>query len=137
MCLVGDRDEHLSSPAQPLGHSALTGGIERGERVVEQHDRPFADLGGDGVRERAFSRGLPIGRLSAEWAEVVGSRLAAESAPASLDGGVLVVAARSGPWGAQVRFMTEEIRRRANERLGSEVVAKVQVVVRPEPEKGT
>jgi predicted nucleic acid-binding Zn ribbon protein len=87
------------------------------------------------ARERAFARGLPIGRLAADWEEVVGARLGAECAPVSLDGGVLVVAASSGPWGAQVRFMTDEIRRRANERLGSEAVAKVQVVVRPDPRK--
>jgi predicted nucleic acid-binding Zn ribbon protein len=87
------------------------------------------------VRERALARGLPVGRLAAEWVEVVGPRLGSESAPVSLDGGVLVVAASSGPWGAQVRFMTDEIRRRANERLGGEMVAKVQVTVRPDPQR--
>jgi predicted nucleic acid-binding Zn ribbon protein len=87
------------------------------------------------VRERAFARGLPIGRLAAEWDGVVGPRLGSESAPVSLEGGLLVVAASSGPWGAQVRFMTDEIRRRANERLGSQIVAKVKVVVRPDPRK--
>jgi predicted nucleic acid-binding Zn ribbon protein len=87
------------------------------------------------VRERAFARGMPIGRLASAWGEVVGPRLGAESAPVSLDAGVLVVAASSGPWGAQVRFMTDEIRRRVNERLGSQVVAKVQVVVRSDPRK--
>jgi hypothetical protein len=34
-----------------------------------------------------------------------------------------------------VRFMTDEIRRRANERLGADVVSKVQVTVRPEPSR--
>jgi predicted nucleic acid-binding Zn ribbon protein len=87
------------------------------------------------VRERAFARGMPIGRLAAEWDEVVGPRIGSQSAPASLDGGVLVVAASSGPWGAQVRFMTDEIRRRANERLGAEIVRKVRVVVRSDPRK--
>jgi predicted nucleic acid-binding Zn ribbon protein len=87
------------------------------------------------VRERAFARGLPVGRLAADWTDVVGPRLASESAPVSLDGGVLVVAASSGPWGAQVRFMTDEIRRRANERLGADVVTKVQVTVRPDPSR--
>jgi predicted nucleic acid-binding Zn ribbon protein len=87
------------------------------------------------VRERVFARGLPIGRLAGDWEAVVGPRLGSESAPVSLDGGVLVVAASSGPWGAQVRFMTDEIRRRANLRLGSDVVSKVQVVVRPDPRR--
>ncbi len=88
------------------------------------------------LRERAFARGLAIGRLASSWATVVGPRLAAESAPVSLDGGVLVIAASTGPWGAQVRFLAEEIRRKANEALGSDEVAKVQIVVRPEPRKG-
>jgi hypothetical protein len=88
------------------------------------------------LRERAFARGLPIGRLASSWEEVVGARLASESAPVSFDGGILVVAASSGAWGAQVRFLAEEVRRRANEALGSEQVAKVRVVVRAEPQKG-
>jgi predicted nucleic acid-binding Zn ribbon protein len=88
------------------------------------------------LRERAFARGLPIGRLTASWEDVVGPRLASESAPVSFDGGVLVVAASSGAWGAQVRFLSEEVRRRANEALGSEQVAKVRIVVRREPRKG-
>jgi hypothetical protein len=88
------------------------------------------------LRERAFARGVPIGTLAASWDLVVGPRLARESAPVSLDGGVLVVAASTGPWGAQVRFLAEEVRRRANEALGSDAVAHVRIVVRPEPRKG-
>ena len=38
-------------------------------------------------------------------------------------------------WAAQVRFLAEEIRKRANASLGSEVVTQVQVVVRPEAVK--
>jgi hypothetical protein len=56
--------------------------------------------------ERAFARGMPIGQLASDWASVVGPRLAAESAPVSLERGVLVVAATTGPWGAQVRFLS-------------------------------
>jgi predicted nucleic acid-binding Zn ribbon protein len=86
--------------------------------------------------ERSFARGLPIGRLAAGWTEMVGPRLAAESAPVSLDGGVLVVAASSGPWGAQVRFLAEEIRKKVNLALGDGTVGRVQVVVRPDPRRG-
>jgi len=87
------------------------------------------------LREKLFARGLPIGRLVADWGAVVGPRLAAETAPVSLEGGVLVVAASSGPWGAQTRFLGEEIRKRANEALGTDEVRRVQVVVRTEPRK--
>lgn len=88
------------------------------------------------MRERAFARGLPIGRLAADWGAVVGARVAAESAPVSLDDGVLVVAASSGAWGAQVRFLAEEIRKKVNRDLGEEHVKRVHVVVRDEPRKG-
>lgn len=88
------------------------------------------------LREPVFARGAPIGRLAVAWAAVVGPRLAAETAPVSLEQGVLVVAATSGPWGAQARFLAEEIRRRANASLGEELVRRVQVVVRPDgPER--
>lgn len=76
-----------------------------------------------------FQRGLALGRLARSWGDVVGPRLARETAPASLDDGGLVVAVSSGPWGAQVRFLTHEIRRRANDVLGSEEVRAVRVVV--------
>lgn len=88
------------------------------------------------LRERVFARGRPIGQLASEWPEVVGPRLAAESAPVSLDGGILVVAVTTGPWGAQARFLAEEIRKKANVALGADAVRRVHVVVRPEPREG-
>lgn len=96
---------------------------------------PLGDVLDDLLAERVFARGLPIGRLVAEWGSVVGPRLASESAPVSLEAGVLVVAASSGPWGAQARFLSEQIRERANVSLGSSEVKRVQVVVRPDPRK--
>lgn len=106
-----------------------------------RHDeRSMADTGIgevlDGLlRERLFARGLPIGRLASEWSSVVGPRLAADTAPVSLEQGVLIVAASTGPWGAQARFLAEEIQRKANECLGGETVSRVHVVVRADPRK--
>ena len=54
----------------------------------------------------------------------------------SLEGRVLVVAATTGPWGAQVRFLADQIRIRADEALGAGSVATVRIVVRPDPRKG-
>jgi hypothetical protein len=88
------------------------------------------------LNDPAFSRGMPIGQLSARWTDVVGPRLAGESAPVSLDHGVLVVAATTGPWGAQVRFLADQIRRRAEDTIGAGSVVRVHVVVRTEPRKG-
>lgn len=109
-------------------------GHRKQERTLQA--TPIGDVVDGLLRERTFARGMPIGQLASGWAAVVGPRLAAESAPVSLEGGVLVVAATTGPWGAQVRFLADQIRERAEVALGAGTVAKVQVVVRPDPRKG-
>jgi len=105
----------------------------RDERTLE--DTPIGNVLDGLLREQLFARGMPIGRLAATWNSVVGPRLAAESAPVTLERGVLVVAASSGPWGAQARFLADEIRKRANESLGGDEVKRVQIVVRVDPRK--
>ena len=82
------------------------------------------------LSEQVFARGMPVAQLAAEWASVVGERLASETAPAALEGGVLTVTATSGPWGAQARFLHEEIRRRADEALGGDAITAIRIVVR-------
>jgi hypothetical protein len=82
-----------------------------------------------GPRLRA---GLSLGRLVRSWDRVVGPDLARETAPWELARGALVVAASSPAWAAQVRFLTADIRRRANQELGHEQIVSVRVIVRPE-----
>jgi predicted nucleic acid-binding Zn ribbon protein len=86
------------------------------------------------MAERILAHGVAVGRLAGEWSEVVGERLAEETAPARLEAGTLTVAASSGAWGVQVQFLAEDLRRRANQALGSDVVKRVRVVVRERPE---
>lgn len=83
------------------------------------------------MAEETFSRGMPIATLAARWTEVMGERLAAATEPRSLEGGVLTVRAGTGPWGAQVRFLVEQIRVNANLALGSDAIRVVRVVVEP------
>jgi len=83
------------------------------------------------MAEQAFSRGIPIATLASQWTGVMGERLAAETEPRSFDGGVLTVRATNGPWGAQARFLAEQIRLNANEVLGSDAVRTVRIVVDP------
>ena len=104
------------------------------ERTLQEV--PLGEVVDGLLKERTFARGMPIGQLASGWADVVGPRLAAASAPVSLEGGVLVVAATTGPWGAQVRFLADQIRVRADEALGAGSVAMVRVVVRPDPRNG-
>jgi predicted nucleic acid-binding Zn ribbon protein len=82
------------------------------------------------MREEVFSRGIPVAELAARWPQIVGERLATETSPASLEGGLLTVSATNGPWGAQARFLNEQIRLKANQALGSDVIETVRVVVR-------
>jgi predicted nucleic acid-binding Zn ribbon protein len=97
-------------------------------------DRP-GDESGIGAVIREFlaqprmRKGLSLGRLARSWEEVVGSRLAQETAPVSLEGGTLVVSASSAAWGAQVRFLAGDIAGKANETLGAEEVRSVRVRV--------
>jgi hypothetical protein len=106
----------------------------RDERTL--HETPIGEVVDGLLKERTFARGMPIGQLASGWADLVGPRLAAESAPVSLERGVLVVSATTGPWGAQVRFLADQIRVRADEALGAGSVAAVRVVVRSDPRKG-
>jgi len=82
------------------------------------------------LSDQVFARGMPVAQLAASWTSVVGERLASETAPAALEAGVLTVTATSGPWGAQARFLHEEIRHRADEALGGNQISAVRIVVR-------
>ncbi|MEX0991311.1 MAG: DUF721 domain-containing protein [Actinomycetota bacterium] len=84
------------------------------------------------LRSREFSAGAKVGRLVQDWVAVVGERLAAESAPASLEGGTLVIATRSAAWGTQLGFLSADIVRKVNGELGSEAIKKVRIVVAPD-----
>ena len=90
----------------------------------------LADIVDGLMREQVFSRGMPVAQLASRWPEIVGERLAGETAPSAFDDGVLTVEVSSGPWGAQATFLHEEIRRKADEALGGDQVRQVRVVVR-------
>jgi predicted nucleic acid-binding Zn ribbon protein len=97
-------------------------------------DRPGDESGiGAVIRELLaqprMRKGLSLGRLARSWEEVVGPRLAQETAPVSLERGALVVSASSAAWGAQVRFLAKDISGKANETLGSDEVRSVRVLV--------
>jgi Dna[CI] antecedent DciA-like protein len=64
--------------------------------------------------EHRLATGLLLGRLGRRWEAVVGERLAEESAPAGLEGGVLFVRASSAGWAAQIKFLGKEVRTAAN-----------------------
>ena len=82
------------------------------------------------MREEVFSRGIPMAELASKW-RADRRRAARRGDRAGGAGrGLLTVSATNGPWGAQARFLHEQIRLKANQALGSEVIETVRVVVR-------
>lgn len=53
----------------------------------------------------------PIVLLEAGWAEIVGSEVAAHSAPARIAGGALTITTRSSAWSHQLSFLSEHVLR--------------------------
>ena len=90
---------------------------------------PIGEIVDGLLAEDVFARGMPIATLARDWPVLVGERLAAATKPVSLEAGVLVVRASDGPWGAQAKYLAEQIRVRADEALGGDVVRTVRVVV--------
>jgi hypothetical protein len=104
-----------------------------GQRRDPRSGRPVAlgDVVDELLAEEAFRPGMPVATLRRRWSELVGERLAAATAPESLEAGSLVVRASDGPWGAQATYLAEEIRKRADEALGGGVVERIRIVVGP------
>ena len=98
--------------------------------------KPVGGVLREAMGSERFRRGLALGRLARSWDEVVGAALARETEPLSLDHGGLVVSVSSGAWGAQVRFLAHDIRRRANEVLGAQEVRTVRVTVGRKERRG-
>jgi len=109
----------MSGPAERDGRPAPIGDVIRGL-----------------LGERRLRGGVSLGRLVRVWGSVVGDPLGRVTAPASLEEGTLLVVAESTGWAAQLRFLADDVRGRANEMLGADVVRRVRVVVARGGEQG-
>ena len=85
------------------------------------------------LREDVFARGMPLVRLIKAWPDLVGARLADATTPVSLEAGILTIRAADGPWGAQARYFTEQIRDRADAALGGGMVTAVRIQIAQTP----
>ena len=101
----------------------------RDPKVRVEGTTPVSDLLAGILGRKEFAEGMRLGRLAKTWPEVVGERLAAECRPVRLEAGNLTVAASSGPWGAQVKFLSGEIQKGANRALEGDHVTRVAVIV--------
>jgi hypothetical protein len=90
---------------------------------------PIGEVVDSLLAEDVLRRGLPIATLVRSWPELVGERLGEATRPVSLDGGILTVRATDGPWGAQAKYLAEEIRTRADAALGTGAIRAIRIVV--------
>jgi hypothetical protein len=65
------------------------------------------------------------------WTEIVGDAIAAHAEPSSLRDGVLKVRADSPTWAAELGYLVEEIRGKANALIGRQSVVDVRVWTGP------
>jgi hypothetical protein len=116
--------------------------MTRGERRDRTPWRPLPEPGGPPPRRIAESLGAVTRALGGaggpalvdllqRWPAVVGEQLAAHSRPVSLRNGTLVIAADEPGWGAQLRWLEADLRRRLDDALGTGVVTRITVRVRP------
>lgn len=77
-------------------------------------------LAGLGLAERL--REAEIWRI---WPEVVGETLACRARPLRIINGTLTVAVSSAPWMQEIRFMTDMMKKKLNDCLGSDVVSEI------------
>ena len=92
-------------------------------RVAASLDAVTRNLGGDG--------GPALVDLIRRWPDVVGDHLATHCKPVSLRHGVLTIAAAEAAWGAQLRWLEADLRRRLDDVLGPAAVTRIAVRVRP------
>ena len=83
----------------------------------------------DLVVERGWEKNLALGRLRAEWADVVGAQVAARSEPVKLEGGRLTILVEGGAWAAELALLGQSLADATAAFLGHDLVDEVAVVV--------
>jgi predicted nucleic acid-binding Zn ribbon protein len=74
-----------------------------------------------------------VGALWGKWRDIVGDDVAAHAEPTSLRSGLLRVRTDSPAWATEISYLADEIKRRANETVGRELVDEVRVWTGPGP----
>ncbi|WP_433178936.1 DUF721 domain-containing protein [Actinoallomurus sp. CA-150999] len=87
---------------------------------------------GPAIRELLAARGweerVAVGGVFGRWPEIVGPELAEHTEPQTFEDGILVVAADSNAWAAQLRLLAATLVKRLNEELGHGSVQRVKVI---------
>ena len=94
---------------------------------------PLGDALGDVGRELGLPSLGAFDLLREIWPDIVGADVAQHARVRSVRDGECTVEVDGSVWATRVRYLGPELRRRANERAGGEIVARVTVVVKAPP----
>lgn len=94
---------------------------------------PLAELLDPAARRAGVEDGARTGMVWNKWPGIVGPEISRHAEPTSLRGGILRVRADSPAWATELGYLGEEIRRRANEAVGTELITEVRVWTGPGP----
>ncbi|GAA4618104.1 hypothetical protein GCM10023195_81150 [Actinoallomurus liliacearum] len=124
-----------AQPGQTRKKRAPRGGREGGRRGGD----PTAF--GPAIRELLAARGwqerAAVGGVFGRWPQIVGPELAEHTEPQTFEDGILVVAADSNTWAAQLRLLSGPLVKRLNEELGHGTVQRVKVIGPSSGPRGT
>ena len=83
-----------------------------------------------GVR-LGLGRSADIGTIWKRWDQIVGATIAGHAEPSSLREGSLRIRAESPAWAAELAYLADEIRSRANDLVGRDAVTEIRVWTGP------
>jgi hypothetical protein len=72
-----------------------------------------------------------VGVVWDRWRTIVGDDIAEHAEPSSLRGGLLRVRTDSPAWATEIGYLADEIKKKANETVGRELVTEVRVWTGP------
>lgn len=121
--------------------AALTGRVskeqKRREKNQRQHSKPF-DEGRSPksisttmdhlIQSFGWQGKVAEGDLFANWKEIVGEKVAQNSAPEDFQKGVLTIRCKSTAWATQLRLMTAEIMAKIAERTPDLEVKELKII---------
>lgn len=83
------------------------------------------------IKSRGWSDRLSGSALWVRWDDIVGSDLAEHCEPVRLAGGVLVLRASNPMWATQLRYLSSQLLRNAEDVLGPGHVRQIRTVIGP------
>ena len=79
---------------------------------------PIGKVLDEQTRRFGMGEAKQVGELFSSWPRIVGPAMAAHVEPVSLRKGVLKLVADSPTWATEITYLSEQIRKQANEALG-------------------